>query len=150
SKPFTLPAKNASGNAAHGKELVESRGCDGCHSGGAGVDVPNKTQTRRRHGYNLEHQCSKVTANWLANWISDPRSVWADSKMPSLRLPDSEVADVTAYLMSSRNADWEKKAPPQSDPRVLDDVVFEFLRAGATETKAKEDLAAMSAAQKTL
>src|SRR4030095_4895356 len=92
STPKTLPAKNTNGNAAHGKELVESRGCYGCHSVGPIEEKPNRTQIRRRHGYNLASQGSKVSANWIANWVQDPRQVWADSKMPSLRLPDSEVA----------------------------------------------------------
>jgi cytochrome c2 len=150
SKPLSLPTKSAAGNAAHGKELVESRGCFGCHAVGPIEEAPNRPQTRRRHGYNLANQGSKVSPNWLANWVQDPRQVWPDSKMPSLRLPDSEVADVTAYLSSLRNPDWEKKAPEATDPKALDDVVYEFLRAGATETKAKADLGAMNTDQKNL
>jgi cbb3-type cytochrome oxidase cytochrome c subunit len=150
SVPKTLPAKNTSGNAAHGKELVESRGCYGCHSVGPIEEKPNRTQIRRRHGYNLANQGSKVSANWIANWVQDPRQVWSDSKMPSLRLPDNEVADVTAYLVSLKNPDWEKKTPPETDSKALDDVVYEFLRASNTEVKAKADLAAMSPDQKQL
>ena len=150
STPKTLPAKNTSGNAARGKELVEIRGCFGCHAVGPIEEKPNRTQIRRRHGYNLASQGSKVSANWIANWIQDPRQVWAESKMPSLRLTDSEVADITAYLSTLRNADWESKAAPQTDSKALDDVVYEFLRASSTEVKAKADLAAMNADQKNL
>lgn len=146
----TLPAKNTNGNAAHGKELIETLGCQGCHAIGKIEDAGNQTQTRRRHGYNLANQGSKVSANWIANWVTDPQAVWADSKMPSLRLTDSEVGDVTAYLSSLKNPEWEKKTPPQTDAKALDDVVFEFLRAGSTEAKAKTDLAAMNESQKNL
>ena len=146
----TLLAKGSSGNPARGKELVETRGCMGCHAVGPIEEKPNRTQTRRRHGYNLASQGSKVSGNWLANWVSDPRVVWADSKMPSLRLPDSEVADVAAYLSSLKNPDWEKMPAPQTDPKSLDDVVYEFLRASSTEVKAKADLAAMNTDQKNL
>jgi cbb3-type cytochrome oxidase cytochrome c subunit/predicted nucleic acid-binding Zn-ribbon protein len=146
----TLPAKNTSGNAARGKELVEARGCFGCHAVGPIEASPNRTQTRRQHGYNLAAQGSKVTANWIANWVQDPRQVWVDSKMPSLRLTDSEVADITAYLSSLKNPQWDAKPTPQTDPAALDAVVFEFLRAGTTEAKAKTDLAAMSTEQKNL
>lgn len=148
--PKPLPAKNANGNAEHGKELVETRGCYGCHSVGPIEEVSNKTQVRRRHGYNLANQGSKVTANWIANWVQDPQQVWPDSKMPSLRLSDPEVADVAAYLSSLKNPEWEKKVPPPSDMATLDSVVFEFLRAGSTEAKAKADLAAMNGDQKNL
>jgi cytochrome c2 len=150
SKATTLPTKNTSGNAARGKELVEIRGCFGCHSVGPIEEAPNKPQTRRRHGYNLANQGSKVSANWIANWVQDPQKVWPESKMPSLRLTDAETADVTAYLSSLKNPEWEKKAPPATDPKALDDVVYEFLRAGATESKAKAELAAMSTEQKNL
>jgi cbb3-type cytochrome oxidase cytochrome c subunit len=146
----TLPAKNTNGNATRGKELVENRGCFGCHAVGAITEVPNRTQIRRRHGYNLESQGSKVSANWIANWVANPRDVWPDSKMPDLRLTDSEVADITAYLVSLKKPDWEAKAAPQTDAQVLDDVVFEFLRSSSTEAKAKTDLAAMNTEQKNL
>ena len=129
---------------------MEIRGCFGCHAVGPIEEKPNRTQIRRRHGYNLASQGSKVSANWIANWIQDPRQVWAESKMPSLRLPDSEVADITAYLSTLKNADWESKAAPQTDSKALDDVVYEFLRASSTEVKAKADLAAMNADQKNL
>ena len=126
------------------------RGCFGCHAVGPIEEKPNRTQIRRRHGYNLASQGSKVSANWIANWVQEPRQVWAESKMPSLRLPDSEVADITAYLSSLKNAEWESKAAPQTDSEALDDVVYEFLRASSTEVKAKADLAAMNADQKNL
>jgi len=146
----SLPTKNTNGNAAHGKELVESRGCFGCHAVGAITEVPNRTQIRRRHGYNLASQGSKVSANWIANWVANPRDVWPESKMPDLRLTDSEVADITAYLVSLKNPEWEGKTPPQSDSQALDDVVYEFLRSSSTEAKAKTDLAAMNTDQKNL
>lgn len=148
SRPTPLPTRNTSGNAPRGKELVESVGCFGCHAIGPIEAVPNRPQTRRRFGYNLASEGSKVSPNWLANWVRDPRQVWAASKMPDLRLSDSEVADVTAYLSSLKNIEWEKKQAPQTDEKALDDVVFEFLRASSTEPKAKADLAAMNTDQK--
>src|SRR5262245_46597389 len=65
STPKVLPTKNTNGNAAHGKVLVEDKtvGCMACHAINAIVEKPNKTQIRRRHGYNLANQGSKVTAN---------------------------------------------------------------------------------------
>jgi mono/diheme cytochrome c family protein len=146
----TLPTKNSNGDAAKGKETLEKRGCLGCHSVGPIQEAEGKPQTRRRHGYNLANQGSKVTANWIANWVSDPHQVWADAKMPNLRLSDAEVADVTAYLSSQKNPEWEKKAAPQTDAKALDDVVLEFLRSGSTLAKATADRDKMNAEQKTL
>jgi len=145
-----LPARAASGSAARGKELVESIGCYGCHSVGPIEATGNQPQIRRRHGYNLANQGSKVTANWIANWVTDPRSVWPQAKMPSLRLSASEAGDITAYLSSLKSPEWEGKPAPASDPGALDAVVYEFLRASSTEAKAKTDLAAMNTEQKNL
>src|SRR5688572_15735549 len=55
-----LPAKSPTGNAARGKELVEIVGCYGCHSVGPIEATGNQRQIRRRHGYNLANQGSKV------------------------------------------------------------------------------------------
>jgi len=148
--PKALPAKSTGGSVERGKALVESVGCYGCHSVGAIEAAGNQTQIRRRHGYNLSNQGSKVSANWIANWVQDPQKVWPDSKMPSLRLTDAETADIAAYLASLKNPEWDVKAAPQSDATVLDDVVREFLRGTTTQAKAETELAAMSPEQKNL
>jgi cbb3-type cytochrome oxidase cytochrome c subunit len=150
SKPKPLPGGGVSGNVARGKELVETKGCFGCHAVGPIEELENRTQTRRMHGYNLANQGSKVQPNWIFNWVKDPRQVWADSKMPSLRLSDSEATDIAAYLSSLKNAEFDTRAAPQSDPAALDAVTLELLRAGSTEAKARQDLAAMSVEQKNL
>ena len=91
SKPKELPAGRTNGNAAAGKQLVETVGCFGCHAIGAIQEVPNQSQIRRRHGFNLENQGSKVTPSWLYNWVKDPAQVWPETKMPSLRLTPSQA-----------------------------------------------------------
>jgi mono/diheme cytochrome c family protein len=70
--------------------------------------------------------------------------------MPSLRLSDSEASDVAAYLSSLKNPEFDAKPVQQSDPAMLDAVVLEFLRAGSTDAKSRQDLAAMSLEQKNL
>ena len=150
SRPRPLPSGGSGGNAARGKELVESRGCFGCHAVGPIELIENRSQTRRMHGYNLANQGSKVTANWLFNWVKDPRRVWPDSKMPSLRLSDSEAADITAYLSSLKNPEFDGRTAPETDPAVLDSIALELLRNGSTAAKAEADLTVMSPEQKNL
>jgi cytochrome c2 len=150
SKPMPSPSGGAGGNAAAGKQIVETVGCFGCHAVGPIQDVANQTQIRRRHGYNLENQGSKVSQNWIYNWVKDPAKVWPETKMPSLRLTDQEAADVAAYLASLKNADWEKKPLPQIDQAALDDVALELLRNNSTDIEARENLKGMSLDQKNL
>jgi cbb3-type cytochrome oxidase cytochrome c subunit len=150
SKPKALPAGRTNGNATRGKQLVETVGCFGCHSIGAIEENPNVSQTRRRHGYNLENQGSKVPASWIYNWVKNPQAVWQHSKMPNLRLTDDEAADIAAYLASQRNTAWEAKKPPAVDAKALDDVALELLSAGSTKIEAEEKLKAMNPDQKNL
>ena len=150
SKPNPQPAGRTGGDPAKGKQIVETVGCFGCHAIGAIKDVANQSQIRRRHGYNLENQGSKVSQAWIYNWVKDPAQVWPETKMPSLRLSDEEALDVSAYLSSLKNAEWEKKALPQIDAAALDDVALELLRNNSTDIEAREKLKTMSPDQKNL
>jgi cytochrome c2 len=150
SKPKELPAGRTGGNPAAGKQIVETVGCFGCHAVGAIQEVANQSQIRRRHGYNLENQGSKVSQSWIYNWVKDPAQVWPDTKMPSLRLTDEEAADVAAYLASLKSPEWEKKPLPAIDPAALDDVALELLRNNSTDIEAREKLKGMTPDQKNL
>jgi len=150
SKPRVLPAANPSGNPAHGKELVESLGCFGCHAVGSIESTPTQSQTRRRHGFNLAAQGSKVSASWIYNWVKDPKLVWPETKMPSLRLTDGEAGDITAYLSSLKNDAWTAKPLPTVDTASLDGIVLEFLRNGSTDAEARAKLKSMSLDEKNL
>src|SRR5262245_8983987 len=94
--PADLPAPPA-GNAEKGKELVSSRGCLGCHevSGieGSGHDWST-------YGPALDGVGAKLKPEWIFAWVQDPKSMWPETKMPSLRLPPQEAADIAAYLMT--------------------------------------------------
>jgi cytochrome c2 len=150
SKPKELPPGHTNGNPEAGKQIVETVGCFGCHAIGAIKEVANQSQIRRRHGYNLENQGSKVTQSWIYNWVKDPTLVWPETKMPSLRLTDEEAANVAAYLSSLKNPEWEKKPLPQIDAAALDEVALELLRNNSTDIEARAKLKDMNADQKNL
>jgi cytochrome c2 len=150
SKPRNLPAGRNGGSAERGKQIVESVGCFGCHAIGPIQEAAGQSQTRRKHGYNLAGQGSKVTATWIYNWVKDPQQVWAGTKMPSLRLTDAEAADVTAYLTSLKNPEFEAQAAPETDAAALDEITIELLRTGSTDIEARETLQTMSLEQKNL
>ena len=76
---------------AAGEEVVKSVGCLSCHAvDGLGSDF----------GPKLDGVGSKLTPQFLRQWISDPKSYDPDTVMPSLRLTNTEVNNVVAYLMS--------------------------------------------------
>jgi len=124
----TLPVKNTNGNAAHGKEVLETRGCYGCHAVGPLQEAEGNLKPGAPW-YNLANQGSKVSANWIANWVADPQQVWHESKMPTLRLSDSEVP-TSRLTWSHSRIRLGKEGAAADDAQALDNVVSRVLRAG--------------------
>jgi cytochrome c551/c552 len=60
------------GDAAHGKELFETRGCLGCHSIG---DEANKVGGT--FAANLQKVGEKANFDYIVRWIHNPRERWA-------------------------------------------------------------------------
>jgi cytochrome c551/c552 len=61
--------KQAPGNAAHGKELFEQRGCEACHSIGEGADLVGGD-----FAANLSRVGEKDNYDYLVRWILNPRT----------------------------------------------------------------------------
>lgn len=116
------------GDAAAGKRLFETVGCAGCHvlDGNAKRDdfFP---AVNRLHGPNLVRTGSKVDPGWLYAWVRNPRQYFPETNMPRLRLTDQEAADVTAYLLSSRDPKYEGLRLPGVVPAVRDELVKGYL-----------------------
>ena len=96
SEDYSFPfGRYPGGNAAVGKKLFETVGCYGCH-------------TRNDKGSGLapalDRIAEKTSADWIYNWIQDPKAFSPESRMPDLRLTAREAADVTAYLSSHGKA----------------------------------------------
>ena len=64
-------------------------------------------------GPNLTGLGSKVSPEWLYNWIKNPKNYWEKTRMPNLRLSDQEAKDITAYLLSFKNEKFEKQDIPK-------------------------------------
>jgi cytochrome c2 len=157
---FPEPPK---GELAPGKRLFESVGCLGCHRIGddrRGIDLttPDGKQVKgfdaaafRTHGPNLDGTGSKLEAGWLYAWIRNPRGLWHETRMPSLRLSEKEAADLTAYLMSLKNEAFAAMPRAPLDPAVRDEIIRrEFLEQQFTVAEAKRRLEAMKDEERTL
>ncbi len=134
------------GDPRQGQVLFETVGCTGCHL----MDAEAKRddffpQINRLHGPNLIRTGSKVSAGWLYSWIRNPRQYAPDTRMPDLRLTDREAADITAYLMSSRDPAFEGLELPEPDPQVRDEMVLNYLRNNETIEQSLAVLQEMSA-----
>jgi mono/diheme cytochrome c family protein len=134
-----------SGDADSGRALFASVGCSACH-----LDDAEATRDGSYPGYerllgpNLARTGDKVRASWLYAWLRDPSVYRHDTPMPSLRLSESEAADLTAYLMSMRDPAWQiPETPPVAD-EVRDGLVLAHLRSTATVEASDARLAGMN------
>lgn len=91
----------------HGKELIDSLGCRGCH-GFAEGESPALLGDNKDIAPNLSHIAEKTDARWIYYWIKGPRNYSPVSRMPSLRLSDEEAQAVTSFLLTL----GEKKPTP--------------------------------------
>lgn len=98
-KEHPLPAAlgSGAGNAARGKQLVETIGCKGCH-GLAEGEFSTPLGKEKDLVPNLQDIAAKTSPQWIYHWIKNPRGYDPTTSMPSLRLSDDEAGAITAYL----------------------------------------------------
>ena len=101
---FTLPhGLFKGGDPKRGKELVETVGCLGCHAIGENTKVREARGTSYDVAPELTRVGSKVNADWIYDWVRNPRHYNPTTKMPNLRLTDKEAADVVSYLLTQKD-----------------------------------------------
>jgi len=121
------------GDAFRGSEVFRLAGCLACHNmapfeGESDVRDPAlEERGPNEHGPNLRGIATKVTPEWLFHWIKDPAAYWSETRMPDLRLPDQDIADIVAYITEDPDGyftdvpeDWEVAASPY-DRTVLEE-----------------------------
>ena len=135
------------GNVDEGQRIVESVGCLACHI--TGDETREAAGPRRTFGQPLQALGSKTTVDWLFDWVRDPRHYSAETYMPDLRLTDSEVADVAAYL-SGLTGSAGTGAGATYQAADVDATLRDYLRAIVPAAEADATLAAMSADERQL
>jgi mono/diheme cytochrome c family protein len=131
------------GDAARGRQTMIDVGCIACHTmdgfearGGFSFKRaadkeglwPNLARSGNRvaegnnFGPDLAGVGSKVSAEWLYDWVRNPKHFNPNSRMPILRLSETEAADITTYLMAQRKPGFvaAAHAPNLSDRRLVD------------------------------
>ncbi|RKY16872.1 MAG: hypothetical protein DRQ55_17090, partial [Planctomycetota bacterium] len=134
-----LDPPDASADPEQGKQLFEERGCLGCHS------LTAEGWNENWHGPELSSIGSKVSAQWLYNWILEPKRYFPDSIMPDLRLSEGEAWDITAFLVEHADAEWEALPDAIVDSGVVDQIAGEYLASVAGDAWAADRIAEMRA-----
>ena len=91
---------------------------------------------------------SKVTPEWLFNWLKKPHEYMPSTRMPDLRLSDSDAKDITAYLYDNKNYDFDQLDAPEADNEVLDELTLDWLMKMNPEKYAIEKASKMSKDEK--
>ncbi|MEO8432717.1 MAG: c-type cytochrome [Acidobacteriota bacterium] len=143
SHPSAVPPAAGRGDVARGQKLIADRGCMGCHM--IDANAPRDlTGTYRQFGPNLAGVGSKVSRDWLYQWVRDPKAWNPETKMPNLRLTDQEALDVAEYLSTLQGPPrFSQIAMPRTDPETLQKIALYFEMATKTVFDAKADLAKM-------
>ncbi|MGB2867345.1 MAG: cytochrome c [Bacteroidota bacterium] len=130
------------GSAAQGKRIFESVGCQACHVAGNFMTVRDSRGTTYDIAPELTRVGSKVTGDWLFDWLKNPRHYNPETRMPSLRLSDSEARDVVAYLLTMKDdRTFEKKTLDLGNPDLIargDKLIREYGCFGCHDIKGTE------------
>src|ERR1035438_3187059 len=109
------------GSVSAGKKLFKEVGCLACHG------INDVTSHHADFAPDLSSVGSKLSSAFVYSWVKNPQHFNPDSRMPSLRLSDKEASDITAYLMSKKNKDFEDSTSPDFDPAVRDWLIVDYL-----------------------
>jgi cytochrome c2 len=155
STPRDLPKPAiASGNAESGKALFYKLGCAGCHTLAADERAAKRDDWRGPYGRNfgpsLDGVGSKTTYDFLYAWVKNPRAYWPDSRMPDLRLSDSEAADIASWLATLKNEAFEKLPAIKHDDEAIREQLKAYYQAKEPEERAESRVAAMTPEQRQL
>lgn len=152
SKPYAVEKIPFEGDVNNGEKLVAGLGCMACHE--IEPDNPDEPASRehlrKEFGPYLTGLGSKVSKEWLYDWLKNPASYHPQTRMPDMRLTDKEAADIAAYLLADKNTEFEAKAVPAVDEPVLNKIVSKFLAGAYTAKQTDQKLAAMSLDDKLL
>ncbi len=106
-----------------GKQLVEEKGCLGCHklNGRGGLLGPDITYVgdKTKHGFDFTHfgkdEPREVTY-WLRKHFLSPREISPTTVMPDMGLDESQADALTAYVLSLRRSAVPAAYRPPVDP----------------------------------
>ena len=68
--------------------------------------------------------------------------------MPRMRLSDKEASDITSYLLSMNNKEFDMLPLPNVDNEVLDELTYDYLKRNMSRAEADAKLSGMNGIQK--
>lgn len=140
------------GNPQNGEKIFQTVGCMGCHISETDASLAPSPTTfsnlTKLQGPNLVGMGSKVSAEWLYNWLKNPHDYMASTRMPNLRLSNQEAKDLTAFLLDSKIYEFYKLETLELDTIVLNELTVDWLRKMNPEKFAVAKASKMSTKEK--
>lgn len=134
-EPVSVPEQSAQGaDAGRGRALVESVGCLGCHV--IGESARDGVSPRRTFGQPLQALGAKTSEAWLSSWVREPSRHSPGTRMPNLRLTESDARDVAAYLASLPSPELPTPSPAIQEDEPYRQVLVTYDRSASPETQA--------------
>ena len=104
-----MPLPVTQGSAQRGRELMDQKGCAGCHAFGGvapftvGDAPPEGSEPARAAALapDLRFTRERFRRDQLLIWLLDPKALKADTRMPSFGLSVDEAADIAAYVLGA-------------------------------------------------
>jgi len=107
----------------YGRDLVEDLDCVACHR-------TDKTFLRGRTAPILTGAGSRLKAEWIYQWLENPRHFRPTAVMPVLPLIGQERADVTAFLAARKTGLADEPLPATASARDGNELFAQFACAG--------------------
>lgn len=140
------------GSAASGQKLFNAVGCTGCHVSESTPEnaphVDSYYNLTKVQGPNLIGLGSKVSAEWLYEWLMDPQAYMPETKMPNLRLEPQQAKDLTAYLLENKNESFDELPNHEYKEEVLDQLTVNWLKKSNPEKYAIQKASKMDQLEK--
>ena len=125
-------SKRFLGDPINGEELFNAVGCVGCHISENNPEnapkINNYKNLTKIQGPNLIGLGSKVTAEWLYEWLMNPQEYMPDTKMPNLRLQPQQAKDIAAYLLNNKNIAFDNSPNHSFDKSILNELTINWLK----------------------
>lgn len=122
------------GDAAHGRTLIEAKGCPSCHAftgvpklAGAALIKPNEKglAPSLTLAPDLRTTRDRLRPDTLVRWIESPKAMKPDTAMPELPLAKEEVRDIAAYILTAELAPLAPRTIPARLPVLTRRVSFD-------------------------
>ena len=128
----TLELKGA--DLGKGRQLLETKGCGSCHvfSGVAALPSsappamsPKDFEVGHRLAPDLRVTRARTTPAKLLAWLSDPKAVKPDTKMPKVDLSEADVKNLAGYILTAELAAAPTRASRERLPLLTRKVVYQ-------------------------